>query len=160
MDVLEFRPSSEANGKRIGEASHPGPVTNSEKRKLSGYFTAAHNGRNAVTENMIKVLMLAKNKVLNNNDEKFDEVMSDLDKAAAQNFTYKNQLISKDGYKKLMAFWRKIYGSERGGATSKEELFIKLLVECLISNNSANNRILFRDLSDIVSDINFALKNV
>ena len=24
MDVLEFRPSSEANGKRIGEASHPG----------------------------------------------------------------------------------------------------------------------------------------
>ena len=43
MDVLEFRPSSEANGKRIGEASHPGPVTNSEKRKLSGYFTAAHN---------------------------------------------------------------------------------------------------------------------
>ena len=39
-----------------------------------------------------------------------------------------------------MTLWRKIYRSEHEGATDcQEKVFMELLVECLISNNSANN---------------------
>lgn len=145
----------------IGRMQHPGPTTSSDEQQLSVFFTAAHEGKAAIIKNMIKVLLLAKEKVLMNDHKKFDALMSKADKAAAEKLGYNLQLISKDGYKKIMALWRKIYCSESERATRLQEtLFIKLLVGFVICNSSAINRTLFQDLSNVVSSSDYSFKKL